>query len=449
VSGLNDVRELLALPFVAALLLTGIHAYFGIHVLRRNVVFVDLALAQIAGLGATVAFMLGHPPQSPAAYGYSLAFTLIGAAVLAASRHWSGRVPQEALIGVVYVVAAAAVLLLVDQAPQGAEHIKRLLVGNILTVTAADVARLAALYGAVAAFHWIFRRRLLLVSFDPAQARAQGLRFWLWDFLFYASFGVVVTSSVAVGGVLLVFAFLIIPAAVGLLYAERLAATLLIAWLGGALASAAGLGVSYAADLPTGATLVCAFGALLVVAAALRHTVFGGAERRRAIWRRLRAATKIAMPAALLLAALWLILLPRADHPLLDAFEAWQPGIRAVFLTPQERAQWSDARHDARRYRAEVERLRTLERDSRWQGEAASDDELRRLGSYTQTFLEMQRGEQFVERALRNKARERQRWILGVPALLLAVAALLGVAPGLQRRWVVSADADTGRTVRI
>lgn len=442
--GLSDARELLALPLVAVLLLVGIHAYFGIHVLRRNVVFVDLALAQIAGLGATVAFMLGHPPQSPAAYGYALAFTLIGAAVLAASRNWSGRVPQEALIGVVYVVAAAAALLLVDQAPQGAEHIKRLLIGNILTVTAADVARLAALYGTVAAFHWIFRRRMSLVSFDPAHARAQGLRFWLWDFLFYASFGVVVTSSVAVGGVLLVFTFLIIPAAVGLLYAERLVAVLLIAWLGGALASAVGLGVSYAADLPTGATLVCAFGVLLAVAATLRHTVFGRAERRRAILRRLWAATKIAAPAMLLLASLWLILLPRADHPLLDAFEAWQPGIRAVFLTSQERAQWSDAHHDAHRYQAEVERLRVLERDSRWQGDTPSDDELRKLGSYTQTFLEMQRGEQFVERELRNKARARQRLILGVPGLLLAVAALLGIAPGLKRRQAVSADAGAG-----
>ena len=131
---MTDALALLALPALACVALVGIHAYFGLHVLRRNVIFVDLALAQVAALGATAAFLLGHAPQGLAAHVYALAFTLVAAALLASTRAWSGRVPQEAQIGVIYVVAAAAALLLVDRAPQGAEHIRQILTGNILTV---------------------------------------------------------------------------------------------------------------------------------------------------------------------------------------------------------------------------------------------------------------------------------------------------------------------------
>ena len=141
--------EFLALPALACVALVGIHAYFGLHVLERNVIFVDLALAQVAALGATAAFIAGHPPQSPAAYGYSVVFTLLAAALLASTRRWSARLPQEAQIGVIYVVAAAAALLLVDRAPQGAEHIRQILTGNILTVGWDDVRNAIVLYAGI------------------------------------------------------------------------------------------------------------------------------------------------------------------------------------------------------------------------------------------------------------------------------------------------------------
>ena len=147
-------------PFLVAVCLVGIHAYFGIQVLARKVIFVDLALAQIAALGATVAFMLGHPAQSPATYGYSLAFTLLAAVLLAFTRAWGTRVPQEALIGVIYVVAAAAAILLIDRAPQGAEHLKQILTGNILTSGLNEVAVIVPLYAAIGLLHWLLRRRL-------------------------------------------------------------------------------------------------------------------------------------------------------------------------------------------------------------------------------------------------------------------------------------------------
>src|SRR5271169_5889848 len=225
--------------FLVAVCLVGIHTYFGIQVLARNVIFVDLALAQIAALGATVAFMLGHPAQSLATYGYSLSFTMLAAVLLAFTRSWATRVPQEALIGVIYVVAAAASILLIDRAPQGAEHLKQILTGNILTSGLDDLAVIVPLYAAVGVLHWLLRHRLT------------GAGTPVWEFMFYATFGVVVTSSVAIAGVLLVFSFLIIPAAVGVIFASSPARQLSIGWTVGTFASAAGLAISFAFYLPT------------------------------------------------------------------------------------------------------------------------------------------------------------------------------------------------------
>src|SRR5947207_1694044 len=251
---MTEALEFLWLSFLVAVCLVGIHVYFGIQVLARNVVFVDLALAQIAALGATVAFMLGHSAQSPATYGYSLSFTLLAAVLLAFTRAWGTRVPQEALIGVIYVVAAAAAILLIDRAPQGAEHLKQILTGNILTSGWNDVVVVVPLYAAIGLLHFLLRRRLT------------GAGTLAWEFVFYATFGVVVTSSVAIAGVLLVFSFLIIPAAIGVMFASSLPRQLAIGWIVGTLTSAAGLAASFTFDLPTGAAMVCAFGGSLAVA---------------------------------------------------------------------------------------------------------------------------------------------------------------------------------------
>src|SRR5438270_3960896 len=185
---MNDVFVFLWPPFLVAVCLVGIHAYFGIQVLARKVIFVDLALAQIAALGATVAFMLGHPAQSFATYGYSLAFTLLAAVLLAFTRAWATRVPQEALIGVIYFAAAAAAILLIDRAPQGAEHLKQILTGNILTSGLNELVTLVPLYAAIGLLHALLRQRL--TGTGPV----------VWEFVFYAAVRVVVTSSVALAG---------------------------------------------------------------------------------------------------------------------------------------------------------------------------------------------------------------------------------------------------------
>jgi zinc/manganese transport system permease protein len=203
-------------PFVAPGV-DGNHVYLGFCV-RRGVIFVDLALAQIAALGVTVAFLAGHEIQSEASYWYALVFTLGGAALFAVSRTRRTPVPQEAIIGIVYVVSAAAAVLVIDRAPQGGEHIRQILVGSILTVTPVEVGTLALLYAPIGVLHWLIRRPLLDISFDPtAPARAGRARM---DFVFYASFGVVVTSSVRLAGVLLVFAYLVVPATAAALLAR-------------------------------------------------------------------------------------------------------------------------------------------------------------------------------------------------------------------------------------
>lgn len=268
-----EVLEFMVMPFLACLILTGILAYFGTHILTREIIFVDLALAQIAALGMTVAFLAGHGLYSTAAYLYSLFFTFLGAAIFSLTRMRERRLSQEAIIGIVYVVSAAAAILVVDRAPQGAEHIKYTLVGNILTVLEGDVLRLFLLSAAIGLFHWIYRRNFLLISFEPERAYEEGVRVRLWDFLFYISFGFIVTSSVRIAGILLVFSYLIVPAVCSLLFTDRLAVRLSIAWALGFLVSVAGLYASYALDLPTGATIVCTFG-LALIASALLGAVF-------------------------------------------------------------------------------------------------------------------------------------------------------------------------------
>jgi zinc/manganese transport system permease protein len=260
-------------PFVASLILTGIHAYLGVHVVERGVIFVDLSLAQIAALGTTIAVLYGIEPHSPTAYVVSLIFTFIGAAVFSTIRSHRARIPQEAIIGICYAVASAAAILAMSKSAEQTEHLKEMLVGNILTVSWFEVGKTAALYGVIGLFHYIYRRRFLLISMHPEEAERQGISTRLWDFLFYASFGFVVTSSVAIAGVLLVFCYLIVPSVGAMIYAENVGSRLAIGWTMGTLVSALGVYLSLLIDLPTGATIVCTFAIVLILMASVRPMI--------------------------------------------------------------------------------------------------------------------------------------------------------------------------------
>jgi zinc/manganese transport system permease protein len=280
-----DVFTFLLVPFIAGLILTGIHAYLGLHVVERGVIFVDLSLAQIAALGTTIAYLAGYDLHARATYFWSLGFTFIGAAIFALTRtHRDTRIPQEAIIGIVYAVSAAAAILAMSKAPEGTEHLKDMLVGNILTVSWHEVIITAILYAVVGAFHYIFRHKFLAISLDAEAARASGLNVRFWDFLFYTSFGFVVTSSVAIAGVLLVFSYLVVPSVAAMLFARTIGRRLALGWIMGALVSALGVILSFQLDLPTGATIVCTFGIALAALALVR--LLSGAPLARALERR-------------------------------------------------------------------------------------------------------------------------------------------------------------------
>ncbi len=270
---MSGMLDLLIVPFAACLVLTGIHCYLGIHIVSRGVIFVDLALAQVAALGSTVALLAGYELDSGQAYLISLGFTFLGAGVFALGRMRDKSVPQEAIIGIVYAVSSALAILVLDRAPHGEEAIKTMLVGSILFATWPQVGKIAAMYLAVGVLHFLLRKKFLLISMDPEQARQNGLWIRFWDFLFYLTFGLIVTSSVRIAGVLLVFSYLVVPAVCAMFFARGVTQRLLIGWALGFVASVLGLYASAQWDFPTGASVVAMFGVVLVVCAAVKGTM--------------------------------------------------------------------------------------------------------------------------------------------------------------------------------
>ncbi len=271
-----QIAEFLAAPFAASLILTGIHTYLGLHVVERGVIFVDLSLAQIAALGATIAMLMpfsGGDPHARSVYWVSLAFTFIGAGIFSLVRTKRARIPQEAIIGISYAVASAAAILAMSKSTSQAEHLKDMLVGNIIAVSWPDVFKTAGLYGAVGLFHYLYRKPFLAISMNHGDPESTGLNVRFWDFLFYASFGFVVTSSVSIAGVLLVFCYLIVPSVAAMLYAEGIGPRLAIGWTMGTIVSALGVYLSLVLDLPTGATIVCTFGLVLILMAGVRPLI--------------------------------------------------------------------------------------------------------------------------------------------------------------------------------
>ena len=256
----------MALPLLACLLLVLILPALGQHVLARGVIFVDLALAQIAALGQSVAFLLGADPHDPSTYYWSFGFTLLGAALFSFLWDREHSVLQEAFIGISFALATAATLLLLSNAPHGAEHVSGTLSGEALGwVTWKDIAIMATLFATVGAFLFMSRRKLLLCSEDPKKARQMGMSVKKWDFLFYASFGLVVTSSVKVSGVLAVFSYLIVPVVCSALLGRRGQAQLFWAWAIAFVVSILGAVFSYLKDWPMGATIVCLFGVTVAI----------------------------------------------------------------------------------------------------------------------------------------------------------------------------------------
>ncbi len=425
--------EFLWLPFLACLVLTGIHVYLGLHVLARGIIFVDLALAQVAALGIAIALLAGHPIQSEAAYWYALAFTLVGSLLFAASRTQRAPIPQEAIIGIVYAVSAAVAILVIDRAPQGSEHIKQLLVGSILTVSMREVGSLALLYGVVGALHWTIRRPLLEISFDPAAAVNKGRHVRWWDFVFYASFGLVVTSSVQIAGVLLVFSYLIVPAAIAALLTQAVVKRLALGWTIGFFVSILGLTASAAWDLPTGATVVATFGVFMAVVAALLG--LGSLVRQiRAEGPRALVGVGIAIFGVIAFAGILLLLFPRMDHHWLNWLEKEAPPFELAFLTSEERETYRDSTEAVQRGLDEMVRLRAVQQEVQWGTREMPEEKQERLRQYLAGRSEIAAGDRLTLDYLRSQARERQRFWLGIPLLGIGTAGALASARFRRKR---------------
>ena len=258
--------DLMIPPIVAALVILSIHAYLGLHVIAREVIFIDLAFAQIAALGTTVALLMGIESGTTMSLLFALGFTLLGALLFSLTRMEKSAVPQEAIIGVSYVVASAAVILLASLTAEGSDHLRETLTGTLIWVNWPTIGKIAGVYTAVGLFHYVLRRKFLALTFAPE--RVGNIR--LWDFVFYVTFGIVISLSVEIAGVLMVFTGLVIPAVIAFLYTNRFGLALLIAWGAGTLAILSGIGASFYWDLATGPLLVCTFGVTLIVAAVLR-----------------------------------------------------------------------------------------------------------------------------------------------------------------------------------
>jgi len=267
----NDALLILAPALAACVVLTGMHAYLGIHILQRGVIFVDLALAQMAALGATVGYLAGFDLHSTECYVASLTFALLGALLLASLRQHAERVPLEALIGILYAVGGAGAVLVLSRAPEGGEELRNLLVGHLLFLRWSEIIEVTILYGLIGVLHWKLRSTFLLISEDAPAAQARGVSVRGYDALFYGLFALVVTSSVEMAGVLLVFSFLVAPSICGALLGQSVRTRLFIGWFIGAFASVVGLGLSYVEDLPTGAAVVVVLGACVAAALLLQR----------------------------------------------------------------------------------------------------------------------------------------------------------------------------------
>ena len=261
-----EMMSFMAAPFAACLVLVGLHAYFGIHVIERRILFVDLAVAQFAALGAVVGIVFGHHPGEPGSTVFSIVFAVMAAALFAMTRVRLEKLPQEAIIGITFVVASAATILFADMAPDGAEHFQETLAGSLLWVTWPTVFKVLVIYIGIGVFHWLLRRRFMLITTEPEEAYRRGWRVRWWDFLFYFSFGVMITFSVEIGGILMVFAYLVIPACVAILLHAGMRSRLVVGWIVGVLGSGLGLLTSYYLDLPTGPAIVVVLGLLLIAA---------------------------------------------------------------------------------------------------------------------------------------------------------------------------------------
>lgn len=242
-----DAFNFLIYPFMGCVLLILIHSYFGIHILERGIIFLDISMAQFIAVGISISFFMGH--EDSGRYLYSVLFAVIGALILSLSRKIARFVNIEAFIGVFYIFSLASSILILDRTPHGIDELKAILNGNVLWISQGEIIKMFILYLVIGLVHLIFRKRFFALTYEGSGG-------YIWEFLFFLSFAFVLVSSVSTAGILQVFSFLVIPALIGRLYTREPFKVLFIGWGVGLVASVFGLAVSFKMDLPTAPLIV-------------------------------------------------------------------------------------------------------------------------------------------------------------------------------------------------
>lgn len=251
---------------VASIFISGILAYLGIHVILRKIIFVDLALAQIAALGTIVAFFYKFKPETIQSHLFSFLFTILGAFLFAITKTKKEELPQEAIIGLTFAASSAASILVAEKAPEGAEHIKEILAGTLVWITWKGVAKIIIACLIVGIIHFIFRKKFISLTINQFSNNKLLSANALWDFFFYLIFGLMITSIVNIAGILMIFSYLVAPALIGIMLSNNWLYRFLIGWFSSILGSLIGVWISYVYDFPTGPSIVVVLSFLLLLA---------------------------------------------------------------------------------------------------------------------------------------------------------------------------------------
>ena len=259
-------------PFIGCLFIVLINVYFGIHVIKREIIFIDIALASIAALGSVVGMVLFHSTHAEHSheshgilpYLFSLGFISIASYAFTMLKHRKISIPLEAIIGIAYAVATTLTVIILDKGAGGDVHVHDMLIGSVLWISWSQVIRIGTIVILVGTFHFIFRKKFLRLTECFQDAYREMKRPKSWDFLFYFSFGIVVVEAVNIAGILTVFAFLILPSSLAVIVSHSWASKLRTGWVAGISASFIGLVLSIKLDVPSAPVIIVLLGLFLL-----------------------------------------------------------------------------------------------------------------------------------------------------------------------------------------
>ena len=265
----------LAAPITVSILLAGMLSYFGNHILTRGIIFIDIALAQIAALGTMIGLLVGFADGSAAVQIISLIFTLAIISIFALTKFEKQIIPQEAIIGIIYGLGLGIAMLLAEKIPGGSNYITKTITGNILWVTWGDVISVAILFIIVAILHLFLRKQFIKISESKENLPFSIQKVRIYELIFYITFGIVVVKAVPIGGIFMIFVLLIAPTAMATLFTQKWLNRFIWSWIIGIIGSFIGIYISYQLNISNGPAIVCLLGISVFVLAFVKIAMQG------------------------------------------------------------------------------------------------------------------------------------------------------------------------------